>query len=255
MNHLVKDGMRPSATLVVIAVTGASATHERNRAAWRLHSALLAHHRAGIHVAADRSYEAFQLIEKARFGYEEVDDRLRLRYLRTLEQSAWAVAGEHDTARQLAQASLADAIESGDHTIAVIETANIGIHWLEIGDDEAARQFLQRGLRAYRLLRWRSQSAHMLALLGRLEIRHRGLDGLALVSEACRELDALDLSGDWAETRLETAEELLKVDSHADVEEFCYEAYTRAVSLGRSILAQRALDLLECVQPNEHPMM
>ena len=211
----------------------------------RIHFAILAHTRAGVHYLGDSWPEALEMLEEARDGYQSCGDTTRLRYLRTFEAATLAAAQKYDDARRLARAGLDDAISLNDRMVIAMETGNIGLYLLEGGDSVGARIYLNRALAAYRTLGWRARSAQMLALLGRLEIRERGVDGLDMIERACLELNRLGVSGDWAEARLEIAEELLRIDPGAHVRRFCQGAYTRALSLGRSALAERALRLLE----------
>jgi hypothetical protein len=53
------------------------------------------------------------------------------------------------------------------------------------------------------------------------------------------------MDGDWAEARLEIAEELLKTVPSTDVRHFCGAAYVRATLVGRFALAERALKQLD----------
>jgi tetratricopeptide (TPR) repeat protein len=215
----------------------------------RLHLAVAAHHRAAVCYHADAWTDAMSLIQQARGGYEACGDATRLRYLRTLEAAAWKLAGKSDRSRQIAEASLEEAIRSGDETVIMIETSNIGIYCVDTGDAPAARWYLGRALSMTQARGWKIRTAELLSQLGTLEIRERGIDGIAISEKACLALDQLGMDGDWAEARLEIAEELLKIDPDTDVRSLCRQAYARALSCGRLALVGRALELMDGRQP------
>jgi tetratricopeptide (TPR) repeat protein len=210
-----------------------------------LHLAVAAHHRAIVSYHADCWTETVDLIQQAREGYEACGDATRLRYLRTLEALAWKLAGKADRSRQIAQVSLEEAIRSGDEMVMTMETGNMGAYCVDTRDSPAARWYLGRALAMTKARGWKIRTAQLLSQLGRLEIRERGIDGIAIAEKACVDLDRLGMDGDWAEARLEIAEELLNIDPGIDVRHFCRQAYARALSRGRLALAERALKLLE----------
>jgi hypothetical protein len=156
-----------------------------------------------------------------------------------------AAQGSFERSRRIAEANLEEAIRSGDEAVAAIELSNIGRYCVEMSDVGAARQYITTALSTSRARGWKLPTARLLSLVGMLEIREYGIDGTAPLEDACVELDRLGMDGEWAETRLTIAEELLKADPSADVRHFCQEAYLRATSLGRFVLAERALKLLE----------
>jgi hypothetical protein len=156
----------------------------------------------------------------------------------------WEALQSFDESCRLARIGLNEAIQLGDRTFAAMEMGNLGSFCLEAGDITAARRHLTAALTLYRTLGWKTSAALTLSVLGRLELRDRGLEGMNLIEQACTELDRLGASGEWAETRLEIAEELMSIGA-GRIGRYCEEAFTRAISIGRIALAERALRLLE----------
>lgn len=213
----------------------------------RLHHAVLANCRISVHLEMGSS-DLWDLLFQAREASLACGDLEHVKWTRTTEPALCYSLGRYETAIQIYHAILAEAAREGDQQLVAMEIGNIGLAYLRLGDVKAARSYLDRARDLYSALGMVVQRTKMHTSLGQLAMREQGMAGLAVLNEACLELDRNGMTGEWAFARLAMAEEILRIDSNADVTGLCREAHTRALSLGMHEVAANALLLLDTVE-------